>query len=552
MSINEIEMRKSFVDDSFESIGYDQSSPLPPSTALVKKAPVDDEIKSKASETTRDERKIKEEIVLIGERNDIESLLENQNNQLFNLILSNSRQAKRVADIESDLSEKRLIQLKEKPTRAIKNDRNSLERRLADEDDDIEIEIRYQDEEELSEKEKYEAELKQVAKYLVDEITKISLNKVKIDALNETLDKSYLLSSNFEGASERILTSMMDDDIAPQAKSKEELLEYYTKLETNLQQVRNEIEQLKKEAFEDMAYINQILGSAGQAGEEADEETPESLSRNPELIDYDQVYLKADDEEVMEAKEDQDEDTQYLSQINPVSATSFTVSSRSQNPANVGLSRNDYSSQVYVTPEESWRTLIHDDSRARPASILKQSQDIGQVVVTTTTVTNDEEIAAPENDGNQTELDEDQSLEENIANRNQLNLAKSEEMLSSSFYSINETTKCVTEEEEEEDENGCKRSSLTKKIIESTTTMTVYEQHNVISRQVMSVNSRPSVVVQPIEQSQPTILPINCTLTKSQTTSFTGSISNEGMPRPTYTCIDSRRFFNFVQQIYNN
>ena len=59
-----------------------------------------------------DEKKIKEEIVLIGEKNDIESLLDNKNNQLFNIILANTNRANQLDEIESNLAKKRIQKIR--------------------------------------------------------------------------------------------------------------------------------------------------------------------------------------------------------------------------------------------------------------------------------------------------------------------------------------------------------------------------------------------------------------------------------------------------------
>lgn len=128
-----------------------------------------------------DEKKFKEEIVLIGEKSDIESLLDNENNQLYNLIMANSMRAGKLSEIEADLEKKRY----EKVRKSITDVGGELVRQSAsscseddDDDDDYEIEI------EINESVKepvivpYEVELRRLAKYLVDEITKISLNKV--------------------------------------------------------------------------------------------------------------------------------------------------------------------------------------------------------------------------------------------------------------------------------------------------------------------------------------------------------------------------------------
>ena len=77
-----------------------------------------------------DEKKFKEEIVLIGEKCDIEFLLDNQNKQLFNLILTNSHRSKQLSSMESDLYRERYNRLK----------RQDGKTKLAS-DDDIQIEI---------------------------------------------------------------------------------------------------------------------------------------------------------------------------------------------------------------------------------------------------------------------------------------------------------------------------------------------------------------------------------------------------------------------------
>jgi hypothetical protein len=58
--------------------------PLVDSTLADALMDEDKSLRNDGAELCCDERKIKEEIVLIGERMDIESLLDNQNNQLFN------------------------------------------------------------------------------------------------------------------------------------------------------------------------------------------------------------------------------------------------------------------------------------------------------------------------------------------------------------------------------------------------------------------------------------------------------------------------------------
>ena len=127
-----------------------------------------------ADRESPDEKKFKEEIVLIGEKSDIESLLDNENNQLYNLIMANSMRAGKLSEIEADLEKKRYEKVRQSITSGDERVRSSC----SEDDDDYEIEI------EINESVKepvivtYEIELKRLAKYLVDEITKISLNKV--------------------------------------------------------------------------------------------------------------------------------------------------------------------------------------------------------------------------------------------------------------------------------------------------------------------------------------------------------------------------------------
>ena len=139
-------------------------------------------------------KKFKDEIVLIGEKCDIEFLLDNQNNQLFNLILANSSRSKQISNIENDLNRERYNRIKEAKSNECVTMYNDVD------NDDIQIEIEYQDrdEEKMRQQQqrrvlekRYESELRDVAKYLVDEITKISVNKLKIDTLNDTLDQKY-------------------------------------------------------------------------------------------------------------------------------------------------------------------------------------------------------------------------------------------------------------------------------------------------------------------------------------------------------------------------
>lgn len=122
---------------------------------------------------------------------------------------------------------------------------------------------------------------------MVDEITEISINKVKIDALNETLDGKYftqdlltkheilstLISSN-EAATQQIVEKQEELDGQIKNKNREELFDYYTNLEKNLECVRAEIDKLKQEAYDDLAYINEILVSEAETSQGAEKQAP--------------------------------------------------------------------------------------------------------------------------------------------------------------------------------------------------------------------------------------------------------------------------------------
>lgn len=193
LSINEIETRKSFRLSSGGASDQDTDHDLNPinNNQLVT---LNHHHHQLNEDEDGDEKKFKEEIVLIGEKCDIESLLDNQNNQLFNLILANSSRSKQISNIENDLNRERYNRIKEATSSECVTMYNDVV------DDDIQIEIEYQDrdEEKMRQQQhrrvlekRYESELRDVAKYLVDEITKISVNKLKIDTLNDTLDQKY-------------------------------------------------------------------------------------------------------------------------------------------------------------------------------------------------------------------------------------------------------------------------------------------------------------------------------------------------------------------------
>lgn len=295
LSINEIETRKSFIE-----------SPAPPLEGDTS----DDNDESCISEVESPiEKNVKEEYVLIGERSDIESLLDNKNNQLYNLIMSNSNRTNKLEEIETNLNKERIQKLKESKEQNLPLESSSQSKpnvveefkqsEICSETEnyEIEIEVESTDKTEVKSPEQreqdLEAGLRDIAKYLVEEITQISINKIKIDALNETLNKKYF--SHDLLTKHEILTSLIDNqeanlnsaeedlnkkqqelleaeetnDLLASAfpsvsnttsnKNREELFDYYTNLEKNLESVREEINKLKQEAFDDLAYINEIL-----------------------------------------------------------------------------------------------------------------------------------------------------------------------------------------------------------------------------------------------------------------------------------------------------
>lgn len=265
-----------------------------------------------------EEKKIKEEIVLIGEKNDIDSLLDNDNNQLYNLIAANSSRVNQLSNLESSLNKQRL---------------NGLRQLKPSVDEHVEIEIQVgQDDDEPNEECEYESELKDVAKYLVDEITKISLNKVKIDYLNEKYESKNL---NVNKVIDREIETNCTDT------NKQDLVEYYRNLEKNLHQVRSEIDKLKQEAVEDLAYLSKVL--------------------NTDELDIDDFYLNND--EAVKT----DTETEYLSQS----------------------TLNHASSQIYLTPAESFSK--NDENTLTNATDAESDQDETKLTVKETQLEQEEE-----------------------------------------------------------------------------------------------------------------------------------------------------------------
>lgn len=374
-------------------------------------------------ESIAEEKKIKEEILLIGEKNDIESLLENENNELYNLIIENSNRSNKLTEIEKDLNKKRI--------EMIKNEDFSKKLVSKDYSNTKSFEI-VTDGEEFDENsnDKNILQVEHTAKYLVNEITKLSLNKMKIDELSDKLNKKYFSNNLF--TKHEILNNLLDSSQTESFinknenqinQTREDLYDYYSNLERNLEQVRNEIDKLKKDAYDDLIYISEVLNT---------KEIKENLTESHlnELIDYDQVYLKNDDDNISETFENRlnnfneiksdlkkqmeienDEDTQYLSQptsINSTSASNIRNNNNvpinkiilnnncdSSNLVKKNFENNNENSQAYLTPAESWQTLVNENKSSNSdKNNINIFKDVNKL----------------NNDENQTDLDEDELL----------------------------------------------------------------------------------------------------------------------------------------------
>lgn len=217
------------------------------------------------------------------------------------------------------------------------------------------------------------------------------LLKVKIDYINETLDKKYLGvegsgSDNALESNETLLNNLRSITSATAAaasstqpieslKTKEEIYNYYEQLEENLKQVRGEIDKLKEEAYNDLVYINQILStpSEEETNDDAAIAEPSSSPRRVEL-DIDQVYLRNDEED---EEDDNEDDEDYNDGIKAVTANSRGTTGlaslkdtnndddeETQYLSQPVSSQQADSSQVYMTPAESWQTLQNNKHQA--------------------------------------------------------------------------------------------------------------------------------------------------------------------------------------------
>ena len=166
-------------------------------------------------------------------------------------------------------------------------------------------------------------------------------------------------------------------------KTREQLFDYYANLERNLQQVRDEISKLKKEAFDDLAYISGALVNE----EESRDDNANVENGLLELEDLDfPTQLEGKEEE--DDDDEDEEETQYLSQ--PASSAANTAASTPLSGTGpVPNNNNNELSQIYVTPAESWQTLLNVNPDHE-----KTIQNISM------------------NDGNQTDLDANEENEE--------------------------------------------------------------------------------------------------------------------------------------------
>jgi hypothetical protein len=424
LSINEIETRNLFKINNKSNLATNEKS-YPTETSSTKHILARN---NDGAESLADEKKIKEEIVLIGDKKDIESLLENENNELYDLIIENSNLTSKLTAIENDINKKRI--------ELIKNEDLNGKNISFDQKNKNDIEILIEDEEVENNFQKnsiLDNKVKQTAKYLVGEITKISLNKMKIDELSDKISKKYFSNNLF--TKHEILNNLLDSNDKEQFydinknnnnnKTREELFDYYSNLEKNLEQVRNEIDKLKKEAYDDLAYISEVLST---------NEIQDKLNSN-ELIDFDQVYLKNDDDNISETFENRienlnliksecnfekraeienDEETQYLSQLNSIISTitpktinnihdSINKTSINNNNSNLNknyLENHNENSQAYLTPAESWQTLVNENKSA--------NSDKNNILNDLNIENEKNNSIKVINDDNQTDLDEDE------------------------------------------------------------------------------------------------------------------------------------------------
>ena len=304
---------------------------------------------------------------------------------------------------------------------------------------DYEIKIEYEKSNDENPGAAYESDLKEIAKYLVDEITQISVNKVKIDSLNETLSKKYF--SHDLLTKHEILTSLISNVecepvVAPataivplntENKSREELFDYYTNLERNLQSVREEIDKLKQEAFEDLAYINEILTNedhdntldmisgldmCNEADIQLDNEYENKINLLSEqnnalerefkaadlnLADLHEITKSQEtivclqaDEEHPDEEEEEDDETQYLSQQTNDTTTTTTTTN---------------GSQIFMTPAESWQTLKNLDNLHVDLTKTPYYMKTGGIEL-------DEENQTDLDEDNQHEIDEEEEEED--------------------------------------------------------------------------------------------------------------------------------------------
>ena len=195
--------------------------------------------------------------------------------------------------------------------------------------------------------------------------------------------------------------------------------------------MRNEIDNLKREAFEDLKYINDILTSeplhkpAGDLlmmdvdqvylrNDEMNDVTPTGspksiaksgvvLPLNVQTIDNGHKHKRAN---VALGEEDDEEDTQYMSQ-----------------PASCSVNDNS-SCQIYMTPAGSWQTLTNLNVNVRMNANEEENSLTPQQLTPLAGIT---PIRVVDTDDNKTDLDEQEFDEERGFHDNNYNESDEDE-----------------------------------------------------------------------------------------------------------------------------
>ena len=92
-----------------------------------------------------------------------------------------------------------------------------------------------------------------------------------------TFNTNVFYTDQKDSYHDRLTVQAMPRDYKPgqiKNKNREELFDYYTNLQKNLECVRAEIDKLKQEAYDDLAYINEILVSKAETSQGAEKQAP--------------------------------------------------------------------------------------------------------------------------------------------------------------------------------------------------------------------------------------------------------------------------------------